>query len=258
MKPLAVSADQLLRTLRVPITPLREGLLQLDRPTSHYLIDVHRLAAGVHFLAFDAEAGTQAQATLVTSNSRGAACRVEAVEASRLIPQYRTVVVQAFGKGTRVDQVVRDATALDATEIWVVSTLRSAVPNPTEMRGRCERWRKIALESARQCVRGNVPRIEGVVSLREALHRLADYPGIRCVLSPHADSALCDALAPGRVENVMLLVGPEGGLDESEIELSTEFGFRQVRLGLRVLRTEVATVVSLGVIAALRDREQVG
>ena len=254
MKSIALSSCSKPPLLRVPVAPLREGVLQLDKSTSHYLIDVHRLAEGSQFLAFDADASTQAQATLLDANSRGVTCRVGVVEASSLVPKHRTVVLQGFGKGTRVDQVVRDATALDATEIWIVSTLHSAVPNPTEMLGRCERWRRVALDSARQCKRGNVPRIEGVVSLREALHELVDFPGIRCVLSPGADLTLLDALIVGQVENVALLVGPEGGLDPSELELSAELGFKQVRLGSRVFRTEMATVVSLGVIAALRDK----
>ncbi len=257
MKSSVMSVERPLRLLRVPVSPLHEGCLQLDKPTSHYLVDVHRAVVGTQFLAFDAESCTQARATLLTSNSRGITCRVDAVETSQLVPEHRLIVVQAFGKGARVDQVVRDATALDATEIWVVSTLRSAVPNPTEMQGRCERWRRIALETARQCQRGNIPRIEGVVSLHDTLLALVDFRGIRCALSPIAASALWDVLAPRPVQAVALLVGPEGGLDEREIEFSEELGFHRVRLGSRVLRTEVATVASLSVIAAWRDRTSV-
>ena len=246
------AANQVTRLIRVPISPLRMGVIELDRATSHYLVDVHRMVPGTQFLAFDAQAATQAEALLLTSNSRGATCNVASVEASRLIPAHRLIVLQAFGKGTRVDDVVRDATALEATEIWVVATERSSVPNRTEMRGRLERWRKIALESARQCQRGNIPAIEGVVSLHDVWSQL-NYDGlVCCALVPDAESQLWTTLTSAATHHVALLVGPEGGLSRPELEQAAEFGFRSVRLGPRVLRTEVVTVAALGVIAAWR------
>ena len=239
--------------LRVPVSPLREGLLQLDKATSHYLVDVHRARPGTEFIAFDAEDASQALATIVVASQRGATCRVDSVHATQATPEHPLVVVQAFGKGSRVDQVIRDATALDATEIWVVATQHSAVANAVEMRGRIERWRKIALESARQCGRGNVPRIEGVVPLDAVFLELNAIQGARCALTPSASVALWDAIEPGNAGSVALLIGPEGGLADRERELSIEHGFQEVRLGPRVLRTEVATVVALSIVMAARD-----
>jgi 16S rRNA (uracil1498-N3)-methyltransferase len=229
-------------------------VLELDRATSHYLVDVHRMVVGTQFLAFDAQAATQAEAVLLTCNSRGATCSVASIEASRLVPEQRLIVLQAFGKGTRVDDVVRDATALDATEIWVVATEHSSVPNRTEMQGRRERWRKIALESAKQCQRGNVPLIEGVVSLPDVLPKLVDDGLVRCSLQPAAEHLLWTTLRSAATRDVALLVGPEGGFSRHELVQAAEFGFRSVRLGPRVLRTEVVTVAALGVIAAWRDQ----
>lgn len=238
--------------LRVPVSPLREGLLQLDKDSSHYLVDVHRARPGTEFIAFDAEAASQAFATIVVASQRGATCRVDSVHAAQAIPEHPLVVVQAFGKGSRVDQVIRDATALDATEIWVVATQHSAVANAIEMRGRLERWRKISLESARQCGRGNIPRIEGVVPLDAVLLELSAIQCTRCVLAPTASVALWDALEPANAGSVALLIGPEGGLSEREREFSIDQGFREVRLGPRVLRTEVATVVALSIVMSAR------
>jgi len=238
--------------LRVPVSPLREGLLQLDKATSHYLVDVHRARPGTEFMAFDAEAASQALATIVVASQRGATCRVDSVQTAQAIPEHPLVVVQAFGKGSRVDQVIRDATALDVTEIWVVATQHSAIANAVEMRGRLDRWRKIALESARQCGRGNVPRIEGVLPLDAVFLELNAIQGARCMLTPSASEALWDALEPSNVSNVALLVGPEGGLTEREREHSTDNGFQEVSLGPRVLRTEVATVVALSIVMAAR------
>jgi 16S rRNA (uracil1498-N3)-methyltransferase len=252
MRLFSLSVAHEARMLRVPVSPLREGLLQLDKATSHYLVDVHRARPGTEFIAFDVEGASQAFATIVVASQRGATCRVDSVHAAQAIPEHPLVVVQAFSKGSRVDQVIRDATALDATEIWVVATEHSAVANAVEMRGRLERWRKIALESARQCGRGNIPRIEGVLPLAAVLRELNAIRGARCVLTPSATVALWDVIESGNASSVALLIGPEGGLSERERELSIDQGFGEVRLGPHVLRTEVATVVALSVVMAAR------
>jgi len=240
--------------LRVPVSPLCVGSIRLERDTSHYLVDVHRARAGTEFVAFDAEAALQARATVLVANSRGATCRIGAIEAATAVPSHRLALVQAISKGTRIDQVVRDATALDATEIWIVATRHSAAPNAQEMPGRIERWRRIAIESARQCERGNIPRIVGLVALEEALRELRSFDGARLVLSPNTDAALWSHLDASTSNDAVLVVGPEGGLSEQECALADSFGFREVRLGPRVLRTEVATVVALSVLMARRER----
>jgi 16S rRNA (uracil1498-N3)-methyltransferase len=243
-----------LRMLRVPISPLHVGSIQLDKTTSHYLVDVHRARAGTEFVAFDAEAALQARACVVVANSRAAICRVDNVETATAVPSHRLALVQAISKGARVDQVVRDATALDVTEIWVAATQHSAAPNAMEMSGRLERWRKIAVESARQCERGNIPRIHGLISFENALQQLSTITGPRLVLSPNASAALWEGSDSASYDSAALVIGPEGGLSEQECSLARELGFREVRLGQRVLKTEVAAVVALSVMMAMRGR----
>jgi 16S rRNA (uracil1498-N3)-methyltransferase len=241
------------KLVRVAVSELQTGCSLLDREASHYLVDVHRIVANVEFLVFDVQAATEAIATLLIADPRQASYRVECVQASSRIPDFRLVVIQAFGKGAKIDQVVRDATALDASEIWVVSTSRSAIPGGKETKGRCERWRRIAVQAARQSERGDVPSIEGVLGLREVLSLLTSFAGHRWVLSPRAVDNLGEKLASVSVGDTAVLVGPEGGFDDAELALARDAGFTAVRLGRHVLRTEIATVAALGAIAAFRD-----
>ncbi len=241
------------RLLRVPVSGLRTGQLELDRETAHYLINVHRATPGTRFLAFDVEAATEAIATLVEADTRQSVCTVDNLGVSTRIPRHRLVLIQAFGKGAKVDDVVRDATALDATEIWVVSTSRSALSSPQDTQGRLERWRKIAVQAARQCERGNIPSILGVLGFGAALDSLDEFAGQRWLLSPRADHTLGEKMA-GPAADAVLLVGPEGGFDDRELALARDAGFSEVRLGFRVLRSETAVTSVLGAVAALRDR----
>lgn len=240
--------------LRVSVSGLRTGQSNLDREGSHYLVHVHRVLAGAQFLAFDVEAETEALATLAVADSRSATYLVESVRKSTALPRCRLVLMQAFTKGAKVDQIVRDATALDVSELLIVSTCRSSLSSPKEIRGRLQRWRKIAIDAARQCERGNIPSIAGVVGLSEALESFKEFTGRKWVLSPLAPGALGDALGSLSAADAALLIGPEGGLDERELSMARASGFTEVRLGLRIMRCETAALAALGAIAAFRDR----
>src|ERR1700690_3697402 len=126
-------ANDTSRLLRVPVAGLKAGQLNLDREATHYLVNVHRAACGIRFLAFDVEAATEATATLVKADARRALCVVDNLRVSSRVPPHRLILIQAFGKGAKIDQVVRDATALDTTEIWVISTSRSALSSPQDI-----------------------------------------------------------------------------------------------------------------------------
>jgi len=180
---------------------------------------------------------------------------VEAVREASGVPRQRLVLIQAFGKGAKVDSIVRDATVLDASELWIVSTIRSAVSGTLDTPGRMQRWVKIATEAARQCERGNIPKILGVVELDAALEEsVKACQSHKWLLSPSADMRFGEALVASNGVAEALLIGPEGGFAEEESARARAVGFVEVRLGSRVLRSETAATAALGAIAAFRDR----
>ena len=118
------------------------------------------------------------------------------------------------------------------------------------------RWRTLAVEAARQCGRGNLPAIVGPVPLAEALAPAEGLVRQAVLAPPDASGAalgLLSWLQAGHPETpVALLIGPEGGLSRSELELAERRGFQRVSLGRFVLRTETAATVALGVVACWR------
>lgn len=241
------------KLLRVPVANLKTGQLQLDRDATHYLTHVHRAVIGTRFTAFDVVSAVEGVATLIGSDGSRAAVCIESLQESTRVPRERLILIQAFGKGSKVDGIVREATVLDVTDLWIVSTVRSAVTGSLDAPGRMQRWIKIAVEAARQCERGNIPRIEGVLEFRDAVAALNSFTGSKWLLSPVTSSKFSDALANKGRGDAALLIGPEGGFDDHECDLAEGAGFEPVRLGSRVLRSETAVTAALGAIAAFRE-----
>jgi 16S rRNA (uracil1498-N3)-methyltransferase len=239
------------RLVRVALNPLVEGEFELDPGSRHYLCQVHRLKVGDRFLGFDPEGRIEADAELVRVRGRGATCRLGATRPASLISPLRVTLLQALGKGDKVDQVVRDATALGVGRLVVVHTARSVVRLSQNAPRRHQRWRAIALDAARQSGRGDLPAITGPIPWGEAL-ALAQEEGRHLCLHAASTQGLVAALAGwhGGLP-VSVLIGPEGGFSADELEGVRRAGYEPASLGPLTLRTETAATAVLGALSAL-------
>jgi 16S rRNA (uracil1498-N3)-methyltransferase len=229
--------------VRVPLENLLAGERVLPREAARYLTRVHRLGVGARVVAFDPIERSEADAEIVMV---GAEVRLalDAPRPARAVPALSIRVIQCAVKGKKIDGVLRDATELGATA-FVVALADRSVPDPD--RRQQARWRRVAVEAARQCGRGDVPDIGGPLPLSAAL---ADAPnGVRLVLDPQG-------VPMGRIlelwarEPVTIAVGPEGGFTEEELRCAERSAFERVSLGQFVLRTETACAAALGALLA--------
>jgi 16S rRNA (uracil1498-N3)-methyltransferase len=227
---------------RAPLSPLLAGEQQLARELGGYLVKVLRLRAGDAFTLFDPEAGTEADAELLRDIP--AVVKVSAPRPAPRVTRREVLLLQGFAKGDKPEQVLRAAVALGVSSVTFVRTERSVAG--AELRH--ERLRAVMLDAARQCGRGDLPTVSGLVDLPAAL---ADARGLSLLLEPAAPESLVEVLreAP-RDRAITLAVGPEGGFAAQESAQLLGAGFVAVRLAPFVLRTELAAVAALSVVAA--------
>lgn len=248
------------RRLRVPVEQLAAGERALSKEAAVYVARVHRLGAGDAFTAFDPERAIEADAHVVSVGAGGRAVtvRVEGVRAAQVRAPRPVTLVQALGKGDRMDAIVRDATELGATRIVPVIAERSVV-RPEDAEARAARWRRIAIEAARQCGRGDAPVIDAPALLLDVVAAIAaggeGASGFGACLVPGAAGALGDALrALDPAAAVTIVVGPEGGLSPGEIAACEAAGLGCFALGPLVLRTETVCAAVLGALLILATR----
>jgi 16S rRNA (uracil1498-N3)-methyltransferase len=237
------------RALRVPVDDLAPGVRPLPAALARYVTRVHRLSVGGRLGLFDPGTAMEADAELVDGPGPDVWCRIEALRPSgyRSLPIH---LIQGLGKADKPDEAIRAATALGAARVTLVQTERSvARVSPERRMARLERWKRIAVDAARQSGRGDVPMLSGPAALDDVL---AAEPGpFRITLAPHA-APLFERLGDWRPSNQLaLLVGPEGGFDERELLAAERAGFLPASIGTTTLRTELAGVAALGALVAL-------
>ena len=166
-------------------------------------------------------------------------------------------VVQALPKSERSELAIELATeaGADAFLAWQAARCVANWQGARVDRG-LRRWRAVARSAARQSRRPRIPAVDGVLSTAELTQRIHDEVAAGAkVLALHesATDGLADATV-GQADSVLLVVGPEGGIDADEIAALTDAGAVAVRLGPQVLRTSTAAAVALGALGVLTAR----
>lgn len=221
---------------------VHEGRVALPADAAHRFFRVLRLEPGTVVEVFDG-AGRVARGKL---EPPGSLVEIEIEQASDRLPPL--VVAQAVTKTDKLELVVQKGTELGASRFVLVDCARSQVHLGDRAEKRRDRLARVAEDAARQCGRVSVPTIEGPIDVRRLCEQVRAFPGVAVVGLVTAQAPLSEALAaaPARTaQGVLVVVGPEGGLEEREARALEEAGAVPVRLGVHVLRTETAALVAL-------------
>jgi 16S rRNA (uracil1498-N3)-methyltransferase len=224
------------------------GSARLGPDEAHHLTRVLRLAAGDIVTVFDGR-GVEWRARIASASRETATLTLLDRVAAR-VPAVAITLVQAIIKGEAMEDVVRDSTMIGVAAIQPVISGRTTVKRKALAAAR-ERWRRIALSSAKQCGTARLPEIVEPVEFNEWLpsrlqphsYLLIEPGGVQShVTSVHQ---LAMAAAPA---SALLLVGPEGGWTEAERDAAISAGAVPLSLGPLTLR---ANAVALAAGAAL-------
>ena len=186
-------------------------------------------------------------------------CRVENPEDPTLVcgePQIsateaavRVSVYMAFPKADKLEHVIQKATELGAAEIVAFPSERCVSrPDEKSLRKKLERWQKIAASAAEQSGRGMIPEVIVLGSYGAALERAAEADKALLFYEHENTVTLHNALESGPWKTVSLLTGPEGGLEEREVNKALDAGLTVCTLGKRILRCETAPLCALSAV----------
>jgi 16S rRNA (uracil1498-N3)-methyltransferase len=189
--------------------------------------------------------GTGVERTVVLTEVGPGKVAGRVVETRAVSQRGVLALVQGVPKGAKMDDIVRMGTELGVSEFFPFLSKRTVA----EGRGRTGRWQRIAVESAKQSRRSDVPSVHAPAPLQDVLVRIAGYNLIVMLWEGEQTRTMAQALA--RLANpasIAIIVGPEGGLAETEVDAAVARGAVPVTLGPLILRTETAGVVALAII----------
>lgn len=171
-------------------------------------------------------------------------CRDSVTEAAVQVSVY-----MAFPKADKLEHVIQKATELGAYEIVAFPSARCvSKPDERSLKKKLERWQKIAASAAEQSGRGRIPQVRVLSSFKEALEQAALADKALMFYENEQAVTLKMALTGSAYQTVSLLTGPEGGLEEKEVQQAREAGLQVCTLGKRILRCETAPLCALSAV----------
>jgi len=161
----------------------------------------------------------------------------------------KITLFQALTKSDKMDYIIQKAVELGVHRIVPVVTERTIVKieNEKKENSKLQRWNKISESAAKQSQRGIIPEVAAVIPLIEAFNQ-AEKMDLKLIpYEMEKNNHLKDLLANCTAKSIAIFIGPEGGFEESEINLAKEHGIIPVTLGRRILRTETAGLVTVSI-----------
>ncbi len=216
----------------------------LDTGISHQISNVLRLKANDQISLFNGH-GYEAKATIKNINRKNVIIIITDSYQKNLESPLHIHLGQAISKNAHMDFAIQKAVELGVTEITPIITTRTqAKVSSLLSSNKLEHWHKIIIAACSQCGRNTIPSINQPIKLTEWIEKVDNTDGTRIMLSPTATTNI-NKLNIDKNRIIHLFIGPEGGLTEQEVQLTSAHAFHGLKLGPRILRTETAAIAAI-------------
>lgn len=246
-------------TIFIPSSAIqKKQSIRLAKEKSHYLANVMRLRRGDTITVIDG-CGKAFLAEICSIENEVLFIRIINEVILNTEPPFEIALCQSLIKGDKMDFVIQKATELGVNQIAPLITERTVVKETRKL----NRWRKITEEAAEQCSRTVIPIIHEPVAIQDFIIRAAAIAD-NCKLNgfifwEEGGESLTQAfkkmISRSKVggnlkssESIYIIIGPEGGLTQREVELAEENGLIKTSLGKRLLKSETASIAAVAII----------
>lgn len=202
---------------------------------------VLRMSVGQEIILFDGS-GTEFTASLSDIGKKSITAQIIKSQTNSIESPLDLHLGQVISRGDKMDFTIQKSVELGVNTITPLLSERCGVKlDQKRFEKKRQQWEKIVIGACEQCGRNSIPQIRPIMSLEEWCAESTD--ALKLNLHPRAKYSI--NTLPQPVKKVRLLVGPEGGLSDTEIAMTRNYQFEETLLGPRVLRTETAALTAI-------------
>jgi len=222
--------------------PLVSGSkIVLSEDAANHVGRVLRMTAGQALELFDGSNLTFAAEIVLADKKNVCVAIMESCADNRESPLWLHLG-QVMSRGEKMEFTIQKAVELGVNTITPLFSERCGVKLDAErLAKKRQQWQKIVIAACEQCGRNSVPEVRQTMALEDWCAE--EESGLKLNLHPRASHSI--NTLPQPVERVRLLIGPEGGLSADEISMTAHYGFIDILLGPRVLRTETTALTAI-------------
>lgn len=232
---------------------IKNNQIEIINKDVNHIANVLRYKVGDTLNIANLEDGKNYETEIVQINKDMICCDILKEVQSESESNIHINILQGLPKADKMELIIQKATELGVKEITPVNMERCVVKlNGKDEVKKIERWQKIAEVAAKQSGRDIIPKVNSIIKLKDIEKILADYDCILVAYEKEEKNTLKNELLYLKKQmqektnlNILVLIGPEGGISEKEVNYMKNIGAKIITLGKRILRTEtVALVIS--------------
>ena len=235
----------MMHSFYVPKTQCNEDFITITNSEHHHLRNVLRLVNGETIRIIDGE-GSVYIAEICDIKTDSTVVRIlNHKHHPKTTPAI--ILFQGIPKHDKMEWILQKTTELGVSHIVPILTERS-LQKPSE--NRYERWHRIILSATKQCGRVWKPKLCNMLNFQECLNAIHTY-SLGLILWEHEEQHHIKSILRKfpKVDSIAIVVGPEGGFTEREVDVAINYGCIPVRIGTNILRTETAAITGIAIAA---------
>lgn len=224
--------------------------INVEGPEAHHILDVMRLKEGDEITAFDGT-GREYFGRIGSIRKKSLVIIVDRVDRQRDVNSCSVTLAQSVPKMDKMDYIIQKATELNVASIIPMETKRTVVKmGKDKFLAKQKRWERIVLEAAKQCGRASMPTIEPCLVFEDVLQRAGSYDLslMPSLLRVKTRRGLKECISDFKGKSILVLIGPEGGFDPSEVNAALDKKVVPVSLGKNTLRCDTAAIAAIAII----------
>lgn len=236
-----------MRKFFVESDQLNNNQIQILGEDVKHIKNVLRLEIGERIKICDKKTSTNYISEISEITSKYVNCDIIEIAENEAEGNVELHIFQGLPKADKMELIIQKGTELGVTEFIPVSFKRSIVKlSGKDEDKKIERWNKIAEVAAKQSGRDLVPKVRNIENIKSLCNEIGDYDLVLLAYELEDKNYIKDELLElkKKKENykIAVIIGPEGGIDQSEVKIMQEYGAKVISLGKRILRTETVAL----------------
>lgn len=236
-----------MRKFFVNSNQISNGKIEIINEDVNHIKNVLRLEIGEKIKVCDSNNLQNYVCEIEDISSKIVVCNIIEKVPSEAEGNVELHIFQGLPKADKMELIIQKGTELGAYEFVPVSFKRSIVKisGKDEIK-KIDRWQKIAEVAAKQSGRDLIPKVRNVLSIKNLCEEIKDYDIVLVAYEQEENNYIKSELIKIKDENknykIAVVIGPEGGIEESEVEMLRQAGAKIISLGKRILRTETVAL----------------
>ena len=241
----------------VPNTQIKENEIYITGTDVNHISNVLRLKLNDKILISSKDENQEIERTYVSQiikfSKDSVVCKIIDIVAKSVESNINIDLFQGLPKADKMEYIIQKTTELGVKKIIPVNMSRCVVKIDNKSEGKkITRWQKIAEVAAKQSKRDVIPKIENILKIEDICKNIDKYDIILLAYENESNITLKDELLTLKKNinsdkklNIGIVIGPEGGLSDIEVDKLIKANAKRVSLGKRILRTETAPIVMI-------------